>query len=228
MVKGLSRVLLACTYGPEHPISPPASPMAPPLTFPIVKGNCGKVQQHPPPLGTAWATWLWWRMIKQHPWSWMTSSVLTTVKPILTSQPVGFHPEKGTGQFNIPLSCWKEQGIVGLSASWRLFLRFWVAWSIADVAETPWWGLWQDRTSVRCLTLVSSSAVGPEGAWVSWLSASAWLPSGSCVMLGGAGGWGGEQIFLEGTVGMIRQGLAACSCCCYCYRAVLHGGDAEA
>lgn len=44
------------------------------------------------------------------------------------------------------------------------FLRFWVAW----------WQLWVDRTS--CLTLVSSSAGGPEGARVSWLGASAWLP----------------------------------------------------
>lgn len=45
VVKVLSWVLLACTCGPEHPISPPVGPRAPPLTFPVVKGKCGEVQQ---------------------------------------------------------------------------------------------------------------------------------------------------------------------------------------
>lgn len=87
------------------------------------------------------------------------------------------------------------------------------------------------RICASCLMLASSTPESPEGAQVSWLWC--WLlapdfPQLAMRWLVGQEAEGVSRSSWMAQWGLIRQGLAVRSCCCYCYRTVLHGGDAEA
>lgn len=89
-------IITGVTCGLEHPTSPPASPTAPPPTFPTAEVNRGEVQQSSlTTTKNCLSGMAMIRVIKQRLSPRVTGTGLTTVKSALKNALVRFQPENG-------------------------------------------------------------------------------------------------------------------------------------